>query len=141
VRGLDDLRTAVRRQKTARKLPAHRLRHRHESKGTSKAAKKSAGDSESLTISSRPTILEFYADWCAPCHLVSPILKELSSEFEDTIGLVRVNVDFEKALVEKYEVYSVPTIIIIRDGTEVSRITGAKDRGIYRTAILRLKDD
>jgi len=71
---------------------------------------------------------------------VSPILKELSSEFEDTIRLVRVNVDFETALVEKYEVYSVPTIVIIRNGTEVSRITGAKDRGMYRTAVLQLKE-
>lgn len=140
--GFDGLRTAVRPQRTAHgKLPAHQLRHRHESKGTSEAVKKSAGDVESLTHSKRPTLLEFYADWCAPCHLVSPILKELSSEFEDTIRLVRVNVDFETALVEEYEVYSVPTIVIIRNGTEVSRITGAKDRDVYRTAILRLKED
>ncbi len=142
MRGFDGLRTAVRLQRTARgKLPARQPRHRHGSKGTSEAAKKSAGDIESLTHSKWPTLLEFYADWCAPCHLVSPILKELSSEFEDTIRLVRVNVDFETALVEKYEVYSVPTIVIIRNGTEVSRITGAKDRGVYRTAILRLKGD
>jgi thioredoxin 1 len=141
VRGFDGLRTAVRPHRTAHgRLPARQPRHRPDSKGTSAAAKKSASDIESLTHSKRPTLLEFYADWCAPCHLVSPILKELSSEFEDTIRLVRVNVDFETALVEKYEVYSVPTIVIIRNGTEVSRITGAKDRGMYRTAVLQLKE-
>jgi thioredoxin 1 len=86
-------------------------------------------------------MLEFYADWCAPCHLVSPILRKLANEFEDKIRLVRVNVDFETALVQKYEVYSVPTVVFIRNETEMSRITGAKGRDLYREAVLRLNDN
>jgi thioredoxin 1 len=85
-----------------------------------------------------PTLLEFYADWCAPCHLVSPILKELSVEFEGRFRVIRVNVDTEGALVERYEVYSVPTVVFIRDEAEIGRITGAKDRDLYRQEILKL---
>jgi thioredoxin 1 len=66
------------------------------------------------------------------------MLEELSKQFEDEIRLVRVNVDFETADVERYEVYSVPTVVFIRNGNEIGRITGAKDKDRYREEMLRV---
>lgn len=101
------------------------------------------GFPRSLLNSRMPVLLDFYADWCAPCQEVSPVLEELAHEFEGKIRLARVNVDARKneALVEKYEVYSLPTVVFVRDGREVNRITGAKGKEQYRAAvIMTLKD-
>jgi thioredoxin 1 len=105
------------------------------------SVKELAASIESLIHSRVPILLEFYADWCAPCQLASPILEELAHEFEGKIRFVRVNVDIDSALVERYEVYSIPTVVIIRDGSEVNRITGAKAKEQYRAAMVGVKQD
>ena len=87
--------------------------------------------------SKRTGLLEFYADWCAPCLRVSPIVAELAHEFEDRIRLVRVNVDTDSALVDKYRVYSLPTVVFLVGGREVDRMIGAKTKGKYRAAIIK----
>jgi len=81
-------------------------------------------------------LLDFYADWCAPCQIVNPILEELASEFKERIRLVKVNVDVDSALVEKYEVYSIPTLVFVRNGSEINRIVGAKGKQRYHSTIL-----
>jgi thioredoxin 1 len=87
--------------------------------------------------SKRAALLEFYADWCAPCLRVSPIVVGLAHEFEGKIRLVRVNVDTESVLVDKYRVYSLPTVVFVVGGREVDRMTGAKTKGKYRAAIIK----
>lgn len=89
-------------------------------------------------------LLDFYADWCAPCQEVSPVLAELAHEFDGKIHLARVNVDVKSntALVERYEVYRLPTVVFIRHGREVNRIVGAKGKDHYRAAVIKtLKKD
>jgi thioredoxin 1 len=86
--------------------------------------------------SKTPVMLEFYADWCAPCQEVSPALEELAHEFQGRIRLVRVNVDADSELVDKYAVYSIPTIVMVRNGREANRIIGAKGKDQYRAAII-----
>lgn len=81
-------------------------------------------------------VLDFYADWCAPCQIVNPILEQLVTEFKERIRLVKIDVDIDSALVEKYEVYSIPTLVFVRDGREISRIVGAKDKRQYHSTIL-----
>jgi thioredoxin 1 len=83
-------------------------------------------------------LLDFYADWCAPCRLVSPLLAELAHEFKEKIRLVEVNVDTESEMVNKYGVYSIPTIMFVQNGHEMHRIIGAKTRNHYRNAIVKL---
>ena len=97
------------------------------------------GFPHSLLNSRTPVLLDFYADWCAPCQEVSPVLEELLHEFDGKICLARVNVDSKKnaALVESYEVYSLPTVVFVRDGREVNRITGAKGKDQYRAAVIK----
>ena len=78
-------------------------------------------------IASGTTLVDFYADWCGPCRMVSPIVDEIAEERSDiTVG--KVNVDDENALAMKYGVMSIPTLIVFQDGKEVHRIVGYRPK-------------
>ena len=79
---------------------------------------------ESEVLQSDKTVLiDFYADWCGPCKVLSPIVKEFASENPD-IKVVKVNVDEAQNLAINYEVMSIPTLVVIKDGKEVNRRIG-----------------
>ena len=78
-------------------------------------------------IANGTTLVDFYADWCGPCRIVSPIVDEIAEERSDiTVG--KVNVDDENALAMKYGVMSIPTLIVFKDGQEKTRIVGARSK-------------
>ena len=78
-------------------------------------------------IASGTALVDFYADWCGPCRMVSPIVDEIDEERSDiTVG--KVNVDDENALAMKYGVMSIPTLIVFKDGQEKTRIVGARPK-------------
>ena len=78
-------------------------------------------------IANGTTLVDFYADWCGPCRMVSPIVDEIAEERSDiTVG--KVNVDDENALAMKYGVMSIPTLIVFQDGQEKTRIVGARPK-------------
>ena len=78
-------------------------------------------------IANGTTLVDFYADWCGPCRMVSPIVDEIAEERRDiTVG--KVNVDDENALAMKYGVMSIPTLIVFQDGKEKIRIVGARPK-------------
>ena len=81
-------------------------------------------------------LLEFDAGWCVPCQKVSPVLKDLAQKFKGKIRLVTVDVDTSSEMVDKYGVFSIPSVIFVRNGREVNRIVGAKSRSHYRAAII-----
>lgn len=68
--------------------------------------------------------IDFYADWCGPCKLTSPIIDELANEMQN-IKFVQVNVDENPELSQTYSVFSIPTFLIVKDGTIVSQFVGA----------------
>ncbi len=74
--------------------------------------------------SNKIVLVDFYADWCEPCRDFSPILEDVSDDY-DYIKVVKVNVDEEMGLAQKYGVMSLPTLIIIKDGKVVDRSVGA----------------
>lgn len=79
---------------------------------------------ESEVLQSDKTVLiDFYADWCGPCKVLSPIVEEFASENPD-IKVVKVNVDEAQNLAINYEVMSIPTLVVIKDGKEVNRRIG-----------------
>ena len=77
--------------------------------------------------SDKPVLLDFFAVWCGPCKMISPILEEIAEERED-IKVCKVNVDEEPELAAKYQVMSIPTLFVIKDGEIVNQSMGAKPK-------------
>lgn len=72
-----------------------------------------------------PVLADFYSDSCVPCKRLSPVLAEIEEELTDSLRVVKININFDIALAEKYEVLSAPTLILFKNGTEVQRLSGA----------------
>ena len=82
---------------------------------------------EEVLKSEKTVLVDFYADWCGPCQMLSPIVDEVANERED-IKVCRINVDNEQDLAIKYDVMSIPTLVVIKNGQEVNRTVGLVDK-------------
>ena len=80
---------------------------------------------EKVVQSAVPVLLDFWAPWCGPCKMITPILEELSSSYAGRVNLMAVNVDEETTLAEKFDVRGIPCLIIFKEGSEVDRRIGA----------------
>lgn len=87
------------------------------------------------------TVLQFSADWCGPCKMLSPVISKISEEFQDKdVSIGKVNVDISGELGVKYGVRNIPTVVFLKDGVEVegSRIVGMKTKADYENKINEL---
>lgn len=80
---------------------------------------------EVVMKSKKPVLLDFYADWCGPCKMMSPIVDEISEEYADTYVVGKVNVDEQPALALKYQVMSIPMLVAMNLGVFVGKSIGA----------------
>ena len=80
---------------------------------------------EKVLESSRPALVDFWADWCAPCRAVAPVVERVAEQFEGQLVVGKINVDEEPELARYYGIRSIPTIFLFRDGEVVDRIRGA----------------
>jgi len=78
---------------------------------------------EEILKSDKPVLIDFYADWCGPCKMLSPIIEQVAEENND-IKVVKINVDDLQDIAIKYEVMSIPTLVVIKNGQEVNRSVG-----------------
>ena len=80
-----------------------------------------------ISASEKTVLLDFYADWCGPCRMVSPIVDEIADERDDVL-VGKVNVDEESELAEKFSVFSIPTLVVMKNGEVVNKVTGARPK-------------
>jgi len=78
-----------------------------------------------VTKSTVPVLVDFWAEWCGPCKMIAPALAELAGELSGKIKICKVNVDENQMLAEKYHIRSIPTLLVIKNGTVQEQLVGA----------------
>ncbi|MEV4674235.1 MULTISPECIES: thioredoxin [Actinomadura] len=76
----------------------------------------------------KPVLVDFWAEWCGPCRMVSPILEEISKEHGDKIEIVKMNIDENPTVPQQYGIMQIPTMNVYKDGEVVKQIMGAKPK-------------
>lgn len=82
---------------------------------------------EQIKKSDKTVLIDFYAEWCGPCRMVGPIIEEIAAEREDIV-VAKINVDEQPELAQQFNVYSIPTLVVMRDGKIVRQETGARPK-------------
>lgn len=89
----------------------------------------SDGDFESTVLNAgKPAFVDFWAPWCGPCRIIGPIVEELAPSYEGKAVIAKINVDENPATAQKFQVTSIPTLMIFKDGKMVDRAVGAMPR-------------
>ncbi|GAC1589585.1 MAG: thioredoxin [Acidimicrobiales bacterium] len=84
---------------------------------------------EEVKSSNEPVLVDFWAEWCGPCKMIAPTLEEISKDYEGKLKIVKLNVDDAPDTARRFEVMSIPTLILFKDGEPSLRIIGAKGKG------------
>jgi thioredoxin len=85
--------------------------------------------------SSIPVLIDFYADWCAPCKMIAPIFEALSHEYKGKVKFVKVDTEHAQDLAEKFQIFSIPTMVLAIKGKEVDRLSGYMPRPVLKQAV------
>jgi len=88
-------------------------------------------------VSDGLTLVDFWAPWCGPCHMLTPVLEELAGELADTATVAKVNVDEAPHLAARFGVHAIPLLVLLKDGREVARFIGLHAKSDLKAAISR----
>ncbi len=82
---------------------------------------------DEIIKSEKPVLLDFYADWCGPCRMVAPIVHEIAEE-NDNVVVAKINVDNDPELAQKFEIMTIPTLVVMKNGEEIKRSNVARTK-------------
>ena len=83
---------------------------------------------EEVLKAAKPVLIDFWASWCGPCRMMSPVIDKIAEEMGEKVKVCKINIDEEQNLAVKYNVMSIPTFIILKNGKEVARSVGVQDK-------------
>jgi thioredoxin 1 len=87
--------------------------------------------------STKPVFVDFWAEWCGPCRMVGPVVEELAKDYDGKVEFVKVNVDEANELAAKYNIFSIPTLMLLNKGQVVAQQVGAASKESYKNMIER----
>lgn len=82
-----------------------------------------------LSEATKPILVDFWAQWCGPCRLMVPMLEELASEMSEKMQVCKIDIDTNLEIAQRFNVLSIPTLILFKDGKAVQQIVGGRDKG------------
>lgn len=82
------------------------------------------------------TLVDFYADWCGPCRMLAPVLEQVAAEIQGKAFIGKVNIDNEQKTASQFQITSVPTMILFKDGKEINRLVGLRNAQAIKDLIL-----
>ena len=83
---------------------------------------------ETISGSEKPVLVDFWAEWCGPCKMIAPVLEEIASENGDKLQIAKLNVDDNPNIARRFDVMSIPTLLVFIDGEVKKRLVGAKGK-------------
>ena len=84
---------------------------------------------EEIQGSTTALLVDFWAEWCGPCKMISPVLDQIAAAHPDSLRIAKINIDENLGLAQRFEVMSIPTLILFKDGEQQLRIIGARGKG------------
>ena len=96
-----------------------------------------AGGFDEEIAASVPVLVDFWAPWCAPCRMVSPIVEQIGREYAGRLKVVKLDIDQAPAIAARYGVQGIPLLLVLKDGKEIDRVTGAVPAPMLREVVER----